>query len=100
LYNKLRIDAHLDGALLVTTQPDQPGVVAALGATSAKYGVNIAHMTLGRNLHAPDGDAVSVLALDGVVPPELVADVAALPQIHSVVAAQLPEPGQYPSWMN
>ena len=100
LYNKLRIDAHLDGALLVTTQPDQPGVVAALGATSAKYGVNIAHMTLGRNLHAPDGDAVSVLALDGFVPPELVADVAALPQIHSVVAAQLPNPGEFPSWMN
>ena len=99
-YRGLRLDSQLDGALLVTLQKDQPGIVAQLGATTAKHGVNIAQMALGRNLHAPNGLAVSVLSLDGDPPAPLLDDVRAIPNIEAAYVVKLPGYGVYPSWLN
>ena len=99
-FRNLRMDSQMDGTLLITMQKDQPGVVAALGAATGKLGVNIAQMALGRNLHAPNGLAVSVLSLDGDLPAELVTSVKKIPGIEDALAAKLPMCCEYPSWLN
>lgn len=98
-FNGRTLDSTLDGSLLFTSQFDKPGVIAALGQTAAKYGANIAQMSLGRALSA-DGTAVSVLAIDGDIPAQLVSDVRELELLNSAVAVKLPGHGEYPSWMN
>ncbi len=100
IFRNMRLDSQLDGSLLITLQKDQPGIVAALGAASAKRGVNIAQMALGRNLHAPNGLAVSVLSLDGEVPADLLPEIKATPGVEDAVSVKLPGPGEYPSWLN
>ncbi|MBQ9371424.1 MAG: phosphoglycerate dehydrogenase [Thermoguttaceae bacterium] len=99
-YRGLRLDSQLDGSLLLTLQRDQPGIVAELGAAAAKRNVNIAQMALGRNLHAPNGLAVSVLSLDGEIDAQLISDFKAVPGVETAVAVKLPGYGEYPSWMN
>lgn len=99
-FRNLRMDSQMDGTLLITMQKDQPGVVAALGAATGKLGVNIAQMALGRNLHAPNGLAVSVLSLDGDLPAELIKSVKEIPGIEDALAAKLPMCCEYPSWLN
>lgn len=99
-YKGLRLDSQFDGSLLLTVHQDQPGVVAALGAATAKAGLNIAQMAMGRNLHAPNGLAVSVLSIDGDIPAELLEDVKSIPQIENAQAVKLPLNGEYPYWMN
>ena len=99
-FRNMRLDSQLDGSLLITMQKDQPGIVAALGAASAKRGVNIAQMALGRNLNAPNGLAVSVLSLDGEVPADLLPDVKTIEGVVDAISVKLPESGVYPSWLN
>ena len=97
----MRLDSQLDGALLITLQKDQPGVVGNLGAVTKKYDVNIAQMSLGRNLHAPNGLAISLLALDGFDFPEgLLTDVKAIAGIEDALLVKLPLSGEFPSWLN
>ena len=57
-------------------------------------------MALGRNLHAPNGLAVSVLSLDGEIDAQLISDFKAVPGVETAVAVKLPGYGEYPSWMN
>ena len=99
-FRNMRLDSQLDGSLLITMQKDQPGIVADLGAASAKRGVNIAQMALGRNLNAPNGLAVSVLSLDGEVPADLLPDVKTIEGVVDAISVKLPESGVYPSWLN
>ncbi len=99
-FRNMRLDSQLDGSLLITMQKDQPGIVAALGAASAKRGVNIAQMALGRNLNAPNGLAVSVLSLDGEVPADMLPDVKTIEGVVDAISVKLPESGVYPSWLN
>ena len=44
-----RLDAHLDGDLLVFTHADRPGLIGFIGTTCGQYGVNIAQMNVGRD---------------------------------------------------
>ncbi len=99
-YRGLRLDSQLDGSLLITLQKDQPGIVAELGSVSAKRGVNIAQMALGRNLNAPNGLAVSVLSLDGEVGADLVDEFKSVTGVEFATAVKLPADGVMPSWMN
>ena len=99
-YRGLRLDSQLDGSLLITLQKDQPGIVAELGSVSAKRGVNIAQMALGRNLNAPNGLAVSVLSLDGEVGADLVDEFKSVKGVDFATAVKLPADGVLPSWMN
>ncbi|RLT13917.1 MAG: phosphoglycerate dehydrogenase, partial [Planctomycetota bacterium] len=54
-----RLEAYLDGLLLVFTHQDVPGIIGRVGTAFGAMGVNIAQMTVGRS--APGGDAIGVL---------------------------------------
>ena len=77
-----RLEAYLDGILLVFTHNDVPGIIGAVGTIFGKHKVNIAQMSVGRA--APGGEAIGVLNLDAVPPAAALAEVSAHTDITSV----------------
>ena len=59
-----RLDAYLDGLLLIFRHHDVPGLIGFIGTLLGKHCVNIAHMALGREHDEPGGQAVAILNLD------------------------------------
>ncbi len=51
-----RLDAHMDGTLLVFTHHDRPGLIGFIGKTFGDQGVNIAQMNVGRQQPGGRGD--------------------------------------------
>jgi len=92
-----RLEAYLDGILLVFTHQDVPGIIGRVGNAFGGMGVNIAQMTVGRS--APGGDAIGVLNLDQEPSPEAVAAVLACPGVRSARVVKLPPAGQLPFWL-
>jgi D-3-phosphoglycerate dehydrogenase len=92
-----RLDAHLDGNMLVFTHYDRPGLIGFLGTTMGRYGVNIAQMNVGRK--QPGGEAIGVVNLDSIPSAEALAEVQAHPDILSVSLITLPAAGAVPSWL-
>jgi D-3-phosphoglycerate dehydrogenase len=92
-----RLDAHLDGTLLVFTHRDVPGLIGFLGTTLARHKVNIAQMNVGRE--HPGGDAIGIVNLDSVPPEEALREVEKHPDILSVSLIKLPEAGAIPPWL-
>jgi D-3-phosphoglycerate dehydrogenase len=92
-----RLEAYLDGVLLVFTHQDVPGIIGRVGNAFGGMGVNIAQMTVGRS--APGGDAIGVLNLDQEPSPEAVAAVLACPGVRSARVVKLPPAGQLPFWL-
>jgi len=92
-----RLEAYLDGVLLVFTHQDVPGIIGRVGTTFGQLGVNIAQMTVGRS--APGGDAIGVLNLDQEPSAEALAAVLACPGIRSARVVKLPPAGQLPCWL-
>lgn len=92
-----RLEAYLDGWLLIFHHEDVPGIIGAVGTTFGQHGINIAQMAVGRE--SPGGDAVGVLNLDGEPSAEALEAVLALPQIHSVKVVKLPAAGELPAWL-
>jgi len=92
-----RLEAYLDGVLLVFTHQDVPGIIGRVGTTFGGLGVNIAQMTVGRS--APGGDAIGVLNLDHEPSREAMAAVLACPGIRSARVVRLPAAGQLPFWL-
>ncbi|NBT13788.1 MAG: phosphoglycerate dehydrogenase [Planctomycetia bacterium] len=92
-----RLEAYLDGILLVFTHHDVPGIIGRVGTAFGSMGVNIAQMTVGRT--SPGGDAIGVLNLDQEPSPEAVAAVLACPGIRSAKVVKLPAAGQVPNWL-
>ena len=92
-----RLEAYLDGNLLVFTHHDVPGIIGRVGTAFGQLGVNIAQMTVGRA--APGGDAIGVLNLDQAPSAEAVAAVLACPGIRSARVVSLPPAGKLPSWL-
>ena len=72
-----RLDAHLDGNLLIFTHRDVPGLIGFIGTTFGRHGVNIAQMNVGRE--QPGGEAIGVVNLDSVPPEEALEEVEATP---------------------
>src|SRR5690606_38488333 len=60
-----RLEAYLDGYLLVFTHQDVPGIIGSVGTIFGKHGVNIGLMSVGRAGDQPGGDTIGVLNLDG-----------------------------------
>jgi hypothetical protein len=56
------IDAIPEGAMVFCANDDQPGIIGHLGTVMAEAGINIANMSVGRDLEK--GHALSVLNLD------------------------------------
>ena len=92
-----RLEAYLDGVLLVFTHQDVPGIIGRVGTALGQLGVNIAQMTVGRS--APGGDAIGVLNLDQEPSAEALAALASCPGIRSTRVVKLPLAGQLPYWL-
>jgi D-3-phosphoglycerate dehydrogenase len=66
--------------LLFVDNLDQPGSIGAVGTVAGHHNINISFMEVGRlNLR---GLAMMVLGLDDPVPPHVLEEIRALPQIH------------------
>jgi D-3-phosphoglycerate dehydrogenase len=91
-----RLEAYLDGVMLLFTHRDLPGLIGFIGTIFGKHGVNIAQMTVGRQ--QPGGEAIAVLNLDSPPPEEALREVRAHPQISSLSVVRLPPAGQMPPW--
>ena len=92
-----RLEAYLDGRMLIFRHHDVPGIIGAVGTIFGRHNVNIAQMAVGRD--APGGEAVGVLNLDMEPSPEALAEVRQLPAITSATVIRLPPAGQLPSWL-
>jgi D-3-phosphoglycerate dehydrogenase / 2-oxoglutarate reductase len=75
----LRLEAVLEGYLLVFSNLDVPGVIGRIGTLLGQSGVNIAGMRLGRERRG--GRAVSVVNVDDAIPAPILDEVRRLPNI-------------------
>lgn len=94
-----RLESYLDGTLFVFTHRDVPGLIGFVGNIFGNHAVNIAAMTVGRAGKTAGGEAIGVLNLDSVPPPEAVSAVQGHPSVSSVTVVKLPPPGDLPSWL-
>jgi len=92
-----RLEAYLDGILLVFTHQDVPGIIGRVGTTFGGLGVNIAQMTVGRSTQG--GDAIGVMNLDQEPSSDALAAVRVCPGIRSARVVKLPPAGQLPFWL-
>lgn len=97
--NEFRLDAFLDGILLVFTHHDVPGIIGTVGTIFGRHHVNIAQMAVGRASHCPGGDAIGILNLDTRPPAEALGEVASHPDILSMSVIELPDAGELPNWL-
>ncbi|MEM9656829.1 MAG: phosphoglycerate dehydrogenase [Planctomycetota bacterium] len=94
-----RLEAYLDGCLLVFCHQDVPGIIGAVGTLLGEHQVNIAQMAVGRAGDRPGGEAVGILNLDSEPTEQAMAAVRELPAISSASVIRLPAPGKHPSWL-
>ncbi len=94
-----RMEAYLDGYLLVFTHQDVPGIIGAVGTIFGKHGVNIAQMAVGRAGNQPGGSAIGVLNLDAPPSEAAVDAVRSLESIGSATVVHLPPAGELPAWL-
>ncbi len=73
--------------LLFIEHVDRPGMIGALGTITGRHDINISFMEVGRL--APRGRAMMILGLDDPVPPEVMAEIRAIPHLQSAVVARL-----------
>ncbi|MEM1304121.1 MAG: ACT domain-containing protein, partial [Planctomycetota bacterium] len=92
-----RLEAYLDGCLLLFTHKDVPGIIGGVGSALGESGVNIAQMAVGRAEQG--GDALGVLNLDGEPSAAALEAVRALDSISSANVVHLPAAGVLPSWL-
>jgi D-3-phosphoglycerate dehydrogenase len=91
-----RLDTYIDGILLIFTHRDVPGLIGYIGTIFGKHRVNIAQMTVGRQV--PGGEAIAVLNLDSDPPEEALTEVRSHPQISGLCVVKLPSAGEMPTW--
>ncbi|HTQ39357.1 MAG TPA: phosphoglycerate dehydrogenase [Pirellulales bacterium] len=92
-----RLEAYLDGVLLVFTHTDVPGIIGRVGTIFGQHHVNIAQMAVGRS--EAGGAATGVLNLDDEPGAAALAAVRAAPDIKSATVVQLPPAGKLPGWL-
>jgi D-3-phosphoglycerate dehydrogenase / 2-oxoglutarate reductase len=92
-----QLDTYLDGVMLLFTHRDVPGLIGFIGTIFGKHNVNIAQMTVGRQL--PGGEAIAVLNLDSPPPEDALTEVRAHPKISSLSVVKLPPAGEMPPWL-
>jgi len=94
-----RLEAYLDGNLMIFTHNDVPGIIGSVGTIFGKHQVNIAQMAVGRAGITPGGNAIGVLNLDGIPAQAAVDEVLQLQSVKSVRFIELPPAGQLPPWL-
>ena len=96
--DQFRLEAFLDGVLLVFRHHDVPGIIGSVGTIFGNHKINIAQMAVGRE--SKGGDALGVLNLDQAPTPAALDEVRKHPAITSVVVVKLPPAGERPVWLN
>jgi D-3-phosphoglycerate dehydrogenase len=91
------LDAYLDGQLLIFRHEDKPGLIGFIGTVCGKHGVNISHMSLGRE---DSGEAVAVLNLDSVPSKEAADEVLTNAAVTGVDLVALPPAGEPLPWLD
>ncbi|TAK48957.1 MAG: phosphoglycerate dehydrogenase [Xanthobacteraceae bacterium] len=79
-----RVDAEFGPSMIYVTNEDKPGFIGRFASLLGDASINIATFHLGRN--KPGGDAIALVEVDGVVPPEVLAKVVALPHVKQAKA--------------
>ena len=74
-----RVEAVLDGLLLIYSNMDVPGIIGRIGTMLGQHGVNIAGMQLGRQERG--GRAVAVVNVDDVIPGPVLDEIRRIPNI-------------------
>jgi D-3-phosphoglycerate dehydrogenase len=74
-----RVEAPLDGLLLIYSNLDVPGVIGRIGTLLGANGVNIAGMQLGRQQRG--GRAVAVVNVDDPIPGPILEEIRHIPNI-------------------
>ncbi len=74
-----RVEAVLDGLLLIYSNMDVPGIIGRIGTMLGQHGVNIAGMQLGRQERG--GRAVAVVNVDDVIPDPVLEEIRHIPNI-------------------
>lgn len=95
--NGYRLEAYLDGCMILFKHRDVPGIIGSIGTTLGEHGVNIAQMGVGRS--EPGGDAIGVLNVDGEPSAETLEAIKAHEAITSVRVVHLPASGTTPAWL-
>jgi len=73
------MEAELRKHMIYVTNEDKPGLIGGLGTVLGDAGLNIATFQLGRT--EAGGDAIALVEVDHAVPDEVLAAVAALPNV-------------------
>jgi len=75
----IRMDAEFGSSMVYITNLDKPGFIGKFSSAMGDAGINIATFHVGRE--APGGNAIALIEIDGVLPPDVLAKVRALPQV-------------------
>jgi D-3-phosphoglycerate dehydrogenase len=78
----IRVEAELQGNMLLVRNIDRPGMVGNLGKTLGDAGINIATFFLGRQ--AAGGEALALLAIDQPASDLVIMNICALPNVTQV----------------
>ena len=92
-----KLEAYLDGVLLVFTHRDVPGIIGRVGTIFGGQKINIAQMAVGRA--GPGGEAIGVLNLDQEPTAAAMAEVREPPDIRSATVIRMPAAGKLPAWL-
>ncbi len=82
------LESKLGQHMLYITNLDKPGVIGDIGTTTAKRGINIANMHLGRVIET--GNAIALLEVDEVPSEDDLATMRSLPNINDVQYLHFP----------
>lgn len=95
-----RLEAFLDGTLVIFGHNDVPGIIGQIGNVFGKHQVNIAQMAVGRDSDSPGGTAIGVLNLDTPPSPEAIQELTAIAGVQTAKRIDLPATGQLPYWLS
>ncbi|HZQ46156.1 MAG TPA: ACT domain-containing protein, partial [Verrucomicrobiae bacterium] len=85
--NSQPVEIVPEGVLFIMTNKDRPGIVGYLGTLMGRHNVNIASMSLSRDIAG--GHALTVLNLDSVPPAEVLEEIRKDPDISNVRVVKL-----------
>ncbi|MFN3191588.1 MAG: phosphoglycerate dehydrogenase [Aureliella sp.] len=94
-----RLEAYMDGKLLIFTHKDVPGIIGRVGTAFGGHNVNIAQMSVGRAENRPGGNAVGVLNLDSEPSQAAMDEMVAIDDVERIQFIELPDAGELPTWL-
>ena len=94
-----RLEAYLDGCLLIFAHQDIPGIIGGVGTLCGQHGVNIGQMAVGRASDSPGGEAVGILNLDADPTAKALEAIRQMEGISSAKVIHLPKAGELPAWL-